>query len=137
MELPQLLLVRRGTPLELPQQRGVGHRPPPRHHPVHLGEYGGKSEQVGQGEQVPVIAEGGGTGPHRLTEGSAVGPALVKIRLHPGVNGELTDGIAVEQLQQTVPLVGAGLANTGFDGHIDGHIGKDLVQKPLQPIRIS
>ena len=115
----------------LGEKRRVGHGPPARHQ----GRYAGKAPDQGGAvrcrDQVPIVAHRGAAACQ--CGGKGVQPWLipVKVLLHPGVDDQLADGIAVEKLQQREKFLRVPQAEPGFDGDGDAGTGIDAVQQAL------
>ena len=88
--------------------------------------------QLGRGGDVAVVADGHPAAGQTGCKGGAVGLAPVELAHDPGVDGQLTDGVAVIDVEDGVELLGTGDAQPGLDRDRPLRPGKEFVQKGLE-----
>ena len=85
--------------------------------------------------ELAVIAEGQTAVRQGLGEGGLMDGLLIEVLLHPGMDGQLRDGVAVVDGQDPGELVLLPEAQAGLDGDGDGEVGgKDRLKEAVQLI---
>ena len=116
-------------------QSRVRDQSPAEHHPVRLGKLPGKLFHILRREQVAVVADGKG----RLQKSSVkllpVGCTPVAFLLYSGMDDQLTQGIAAENLQQRAKFLRAFHSQPCLYGNLPVRPGAHLIQKPVQLLR--
>ena len=129
---PQLLPARRRAALGLPGQGGVARQSPAQHNPLRRRELRLKGLQRRDGIEIPIVAHREGAVRQRPGKIGPAGGVFIHVLLHPGVDNQLRQGIALEQRQQGAELLRLPQTQPGLDGDGAGGGVKDRVQEPLQ-----
>ena len=87
------------------------------------------------GDKVTVVARGHGAARQRRRKVGFADLTLVEILPHTRMNGQLGDGIAVVNREQTVKLTRFMHAETGFDRNTLAFC-ENLVKKPVEVVRM-
>ena len=129
---PQFFLRGGRTAHSLPQQGRVGDDAPPHHDAGEVRELRFQCFQLGRGSDVAVVADGHPAVGQIVCKSGAVGLAPVELAHDPGVDGQLTDGAAVIEVEDGFELLRAGDAQPGLDR--DGAFGlrEDFVEKDFE-----
>ena len=92
--------------------------------------------QVIRGGHIAVVADRSSAGGQVGSKGFPVGLAAVELFHHPGVDGQLAEGVFVVNVQDLPELLRPGHTQPGLDRHRPACLRKDSVQKGIQLLRI-
>ena len=137
MEPPELRFVRRSAAPEPPSERRIRQHAAPGHHTVRLRMIFPEPLVIFRCKDIPVVAHR----IHTLVKGPVkridMGCIFIEFPLHPRMDDQFFHGIPVVDRQETFEFPGIIHAQPGLHRDADLTFIKDLIQKPLQLLRIS
>ena len=126
---PQLFLGGGRTAPRLAEERRVGDESAPYHDAGQGGELLFQRVKLGGGGHIAVVAHRHGAPGQRSRKGGAVGLSAVLLPHHPGMDGQLRDGVAVINFQNGGELLRFLHAQPGLDRDRPLGMGEHPVQK--------
>ena len=92
--------------------------------------------QVIRGGHIAVVADRSSAGGQVGSKGFPVGLTAVELFHHPGVDGQLAEGVFVVNVQDLPELLRPDHTQPGLDRHRPACLRKDSVQKGIQLLRV-
>ena len=118
------------------EQTGIGHKGPSDHHSFYRGNFLGQGFNLFQRSNVSVVAQRIFAVFSGISEHLPIDTAVIKLLPHPGMDGQLLDGIFVIDIQNSGKLVRILDAQSGLDGNRQNGMLKNFIQETVQMIGV-